>query len=147
VTNALADFVKAIQGMMGKARTSQSMHDLQQIVDATQAHLQAHPNKFEKITTPDDTRNTQRVPRVQALPSFQRTHIDYNRRITRSMQPQPPVPRVPTNKPTCKSTSNPLIKTTNDSTGKPACTPDIKPTTSLPADMSKQERLQKQQAP
>jgi hypothetical protein len=56
---ALADCVKAIQGMMGKARTSQAAQDLQQIVDATQTHLQANSNKFEETTTPAATRNTQ----------------------------------------------------------------------------------------
>jgi hypothetical protein len=44
--HALADCIKAIQGMMDKARTSQSAQDLQKIDDATQAHLQAHPNKI-----------------------------------------------------------------------------------------------------
>jgi hypothetical protein len=39
VMHALADCNKAIQGMSGKARTSQAVQDLQQIVDATQAHL------------------------------------------------------------------------------------------------------------
>jgi hypothetical protein len=43
VMHALADCVKAIQGMMGKARTSQAAEDLQQTVYATQAHLQTHP--------------------------------------------------------------------------------------------------------
>ncbi len=61
---------KAIQGMMGKARTSQAVQDLQHIIDATQAHLQAHPNKLEETITPGNTRNTQWVPRVQAPPSI-----------------------------------------------------------------------------
>jgi hypothetical protein len=59
VMHAFSDCVKTIQGMMGKGRTSQALQDLQQIVDATQAHLQAHPNKFEETTIPAATRNTQ----------------------------------------------------------------------------------------
>jgi hypothetical protein len=51
--HALADCIKAIQGMTGKARPSQAMQDLQHIVDATKAHLQAHSNKFEEIITPE----------------------------------------------------------------------------------------------
>jgi hypothetical protein len=61
------------------------------------------------------------------------------------MQQHPPVPRVSTNKPTCKPTSTPLIETTNNPTDKPARTPGIKPTT-LPANSSKRKRLQKQRA-
>jgi hypothetical protein len=74
--HTLADCVKAIQGMMGKAIISQAMWDLQCIVDATQAHLQMHPNKFKESTTLDNTCNTQRVPRVQAPPSIPESHID-----------------------------------------------------------------------
>ncbi len=59
VMHALADCVKAIQGMTGKARNSQAVQDLQHIIDATQAHLQANPNKFEETITLDDTPNTQ----------------------------------------------------------------------------------------
>jgi hypothetical protein len=57
--HALADCIKVIQGMTGKARISQAAQDLQEIVDATQAHLQAHLTKFKKTTTPDATRNMQ----------------------------------------------------------------------------------------
>jgi hypothetical protein len=57
--HALADCIKAIQGMTGKARTSQAVQDLQCIVDATQSLLQAHPNKFEEIATLDNTHTTQ----------------------------------------------------------------------------------------
>jgi hypothetical protein len=45
--------------MTSKARTSQAAQDLQQNVDATQAHLQAYPTNFEETTTLDATRNTQ----------------------------------------------------------------------------------------
>jgi hypothetical protein len=45
--------------MTGKARTSQATQDLQRILDETQAHLQAHPNKIEEIITPENTRNMQ----------------------------------------------------------------------------------------
>jgi hypothetical protein len=43
VMHALAECVKAIQGMTGKARNPQAVQDLQRIVDATQAQLQANP--------------------------------------------------------------------------------------------------------
>jgi hypothetical protein len=145
VMHALEDCVKAIKGMMGKARTSQATQDLQPIVDATQAHLQAHLNKFEETITPDDTRNMQQVPRVQAPPSVPKPHINDNRQITRSMQPQSPVPRMPTNKPTGNPISTPLVATTNNPTSKPDRVPGIKPAT-LPADLSKHECLCKQQA-
>jgi hypothetical protein len=52
------------------------------------------------------------------------------------MQPQSPVPRVPTNKPAGKPTSVPLVETTNGPNGKPAHMPSYKPTT-LPANSSK----------
>ena len=57
--HALAECIKAIQGMTGKARSSQAVQDMLGIVDATQAHLQAHPNKIEEIITPENTRNMQ----------------------------------------------------------------------------------------
>jgi hypothetical protein len=145
VMHALADCIKAIQGMTGKARTSQATQDLQHIIDATQAHLQAHPNKFEETITPEDTRNIQQVPRVQAPPSIPKPHINDIRRITRYMQPQSPDPRVPTNKTTGKPISAPLVATTNDPNGKPDCAPVIKPTT-LPANLSKHKRLCQRQA-
>jgi hypothetical protein len=77
--HALADCVKAIQGMTGKSRTSQAVQDLQHIVDATQAHLQAHHKKNEKTITPGDTCNMQQVPRVQAPPSVPKPRINDNR--------------------------------------------------------------------
>jgi hypothetical protein len=135
VMHELADCVKAIQGMTRNARTSQAAQDLQRIVDATQAHLKAHHNKFEETTTPDDSCNMQQVLRVQAPPSVPRTQ-----QIMCSMQSQSPAPRVPTNKPTGKPTSMPLLKITNNPTGKPARMPGIKPTT-FPANSSKRERL------
>jgi hypothetical protein len=61
---ALADCIKAIQGMMGKARNFQAVQDLQCIVDATQAHLQANLNNFEETITPDNTRKMEQVLRV-----------------------------------------------------------------------------------
>jgi hypothetical protein len=64
VMHALADYDKAIQGMTGIVRTSQATQDLQHIVAVKQAHLQASPYKFEETTTPEDTHNTQQVPRV-----------------------------------------------------------------------------------
>ena len=51
VMQALAKCVKAIQGMMGKARNSQAGQDLQSIVDAMQTPIQANPHKFNKTTS------------------------------------------------------------------------------------------------
>jgi hypothetical protein len=51
VTHALADCVKAIPGMIGKDRHSPAMKDLQRIVDATQAQIEAQPNQFEHTAT------------------------------------------------------------------------------------------------
>jgi hypothetical protein len=144
VMHASADCVKAIQGMTGKARNSPAVQDMQRIDDVTQAHLKANPNKFGETITPGDSRNTQRVPRVQVPPSIPKPHVDDNRQITRSMQPQSPVLRVPTYKPAGKPISSPLVATTNEPTGKPACKPGIKPTT-FPANSSKRKRLCKQQ--
>jgi hypothetical protein len=76
---ALAECVKAIQGMTGKARNSQATHDLQFIVDATQAHVQTNPHQFEETITPDYTCNMQQVPRVQAPASIPIPHINDNR--------------------------------------------------------------------
>ncbi len=61
---------------MGKARNLQAAQDQQRIVDATQAHLQANPNKFEETITPDNILNMQRVPRVQAPPIIPKPHIN-----------------------------------------------------------------------
>jgi hypothetical protein len=95
VMHALADCVKALQGMMSSTRNSQAAQNLQQIIDATRAHVQARPNHFKDTATPSTTPNTQQVPRVQTPPSVPTPHIDDNRRITRSMLMQTPVPRVP----------------------------------------------------
>jgi hypothetical protein len=142
VMHALADCIKAIQGMIGKARNSQAAQDLQCIVDATQAHLQANPNKFEETITPDDSCNMQQVPRVQAPPDIPKPNADDNRQITRSMQLQSPVPRVPTNNPPI---SAPLVKTTIKPSGKLAHTAGIKPFT-LSANSSKRGCHCKRQA-
>ncbi len=128
VMHALADCVEAIKGMTGKARTSQAAQDLQQIVDATQAHLQAHSNKFEETKTPTATRNMQWVPRVQAPPSVHTNHCNDNKRITCSMHPQPPVPRVLTNKPTSKPTSMLFIEPPRSLSENP---PDCHPSNQL----------------
>jgi hypothetical protein len=87
VIHALADCFKAIQGMTDKARTSQAAQDLQHIIDSTQTHIQAHPNKFEETIIPDNIRNMHQVPRVQAPPSIPKPHNNNNRQITHSMQP------------------------------------------------------------
>jgi hypothetical protein len=120
VMHALANFHKAIQGITGKARTSQATQDLQRILDATQAHLQAHPNKFEETITLDNTRNMQKVLRVQAPPSIPKPNINDNRQITRSMQLQTLVPRVHSNKSTGKLICVPLVTTTRPSTTRAA---------------------------
>jgi hypothetical protein len=59
VMHALANCVKALQGMTGSASNSQAAQDLQQIIDATQAHVQARPNRFKDATTPSATPNMQ----------------------------------------------------------------------------------------
>jgi hypothetical protein len=59
VMHALAECIKAIQGMMDKARNSQAAQDLQHIIDATQACIHTNPHKFEEIITPDNICNTQ----------------------------------------------------------------------------------------
>ncbi len=53
VMQALAECIKAIQEMTGKARNSQDTKDLQHIVDATQARVQMNPHQFEETITPD----------------------------------------------------------------------------------------------
>ncbi len=119
VMHALANCVKALHGMTSSIRNSQAAQDLQQIIDATQAHVQAQPDRFEDAATPSATPNMQRVPRVQTPnmpqvprvqmpPSVPATHTDDNKRITRSMLARPSVPRVlsnvmPTNMPTDSS--------------------------------------------
>jgi hypothetical protein len=126
VMHALADCVKVLQGTTRSARNSQAAQDLQQTIEATQAHVQAQPDRFEDVATPSATPNIQqvrrvqtpnmpRVPRVQALPSVPATHTDDNKRITCSMLAQPSVPRVHSN-----------------------VTPTI-----MPADSAKQERIKK----
>ncbi len=80
VMHALADCVKALQGMTGCARNSQAAQDLQRIIEATKAHVQAQPDRLEDVATPSATPNLQRVlgvrtpnmpqvPRVQTPPS------------------------------------------------------------------------------
>jgi hypothetical protein len=57
--NTLADCIKTIQGMTGNAKSSQAVQDLQCIVDATQAHIQVNPHKFDKTITPANIHNMQ----------------------------------------------------------------------------------------
>jgi hypothetical protein len=116
---ALAEYVKAIQGMTGKDKNSQAAQDLQCIVDATQACIQTNPHQFEETITPDHFCNTQQVPRVQAPASIPVPHTDDNRQITHSMQPQAPIPRVPTDIPKVKPISAPCITTITKSSSKP----------------------------
>ncbi len=120
--HALADCVKALQGMTGSARNSQAAQDLQRIIDATQTNIQARPECFKDNATPSANPHMQWVPRVQPPLSVPTPHINVNRRITRSMLTQAPVPRVPSN-------------------GAPTNKPTNKPTSS-----TKRERLRKQQA-
>jgi hypothetical protein len=49
VLQALAECIKAIQGMTDKARNSQAAQDLQCIIDATQVWVQTNPRRFEEI--------------------------------------------------------------------------------------------------
>jgi hypothetical protein len=50
---ALAECVKAIQGMIGNAKNSQAAQDLQRIIDAAQTRKQTNPHRFEETVTPD----------------------------------------------------------------------------------------------
>jgi hypothetical protein len=59
VMHTLANCVKALQGMTSNARNSQAAQDLQRIIDATQAHVQARPDHFEDVATPSATPNMQ----------------------------------------------------------------------------------------
>jgi hypothetical protein len=102
VMQALAECIKAIQGMTGKARNSQAAQDLQRIVDATQARVQTNPHQFEETITPDLFCNTQQVPRVHAPASIPIPHTNDNRQITCSMQLLALILRVPTDIPTVK---------------------------------------------
>jgi hypothetical protein len=137
VMHALAECIKTIQGMTGKARNSQAAQDLQCIVDAAQAHVQSNPHRFKETITPDHFCNTQRVPRVNAPASMPIPPTNDNRRITQSMQPQAPIPRVPTIIPTVKPISAPRVATTTESSPKP---------TTLIAELSKCKCQCKQQA-
>jgi len=116
VMHTLADCIKALQGMTSSTRNSQAAHDLQRIIEATKAHVQARSNQFEDVTTLSTTPNMQQVPRVQTPdmpqvlrvqlpPSVPTTHTDDTKRSTRSMLAQSSVLRVhskvtPTNMPT-----------------------------------------------
>ncbi len=122
VMHALADCIKAQQGMTGSARNSQAAQNLQKIIDATQANIQAQPERFRDNATPSDNPNMQQVLRVQPPPSVPTPHINVNRRITCSMLIQIPVLRVPSN---------------GAQTNKP---------TNMPTNSTKRERLRKQQA-
>jgi hypothetical protein len=119
VMQALAECIKAIQGMTGKARNSQAALDLQRIVDATQARVQINPLWFKQTIPPDHFHDTQRVPRVNAPASMPIPHTDDNRQITQSMQPQAPIPRAPTDIPTAKPISTPCNATITKSSPKP----------------------------
>ncbi len=134
---ALVKCVKAIQGMTGKARNSQAAQDLQCIVDATQARVQTNPHQFEETITPNHFCNTQQVPRVNEPASMPIPHTDDNRQITQSMQPQAPIPRVPTVIPRVKPISAPRDATITK--------PSHKLTTSV-AESSKCKRQRKQRA-
>jgi hypothetical protein len=79
VMQVLAECIKAIQGMTGKARNSQAAQDLQRIIDATQACAQTNPHQFEKTITPDHFCNTQQVLRVNTPASMPIRHTNDNR--------------------------------------------------------------------
>ena len=132
---ALAKCFKAIQEMTGKDRNSQAAQDLQHIVNATQACVQTNLHQFEETITPDYICKMQQVPRVQTPASTPIPHTDDNRQITRSMQMQAPIPRVPIDIPTVKPISAPHIATITGSSNKPS---------TLAAESSKHERQHKQ---
>ncbi len=136
VMQALAECVKAFQGMTGKARNSQVAQELQCIDDATQACVQTNLHKFEETITLDYICNMQCVPRVQAPASIPIPHTDDNRQITCSMQLQAPIPRVATDIPIVKPISAPCIATITKSSSKP---------TTLAAELSYRECQRKQQ--
>ena len=103
--HALADCIKALQGMTSSARNSQAAQDLHRIIEAKKAHVQAHPERLADVATSSTTPNMQRVPRVQTPnisrvprvqvpPNVPATNNNDNRRITCSMLGQPSVPRV-----------------------------------------------------
>jgi hypothetical protein len=117
--NALAECIKAIQGKTCNAGNSQAVQDLQRIVDTTQAHVQANLHKFKKTTTPAKIHNMQRVLWVKAPPSDHIPHTNENRQITHSMHLQAPILRVPTDIPTVKPISVPLVTTTIKPRSKP----------------------------
>jgi hypothetical protein len=114
--HALADCVKALQGMTSSAINSQAAQDLHRIIEATKAHIQAQPDRLAEVATSSTTQNMKRVPRVQTPnmsrvprvqvpPNVPATNNNDNRRITRFMLALSSVPRVhkpvtPTNMPT-----------------------------------------------
>jgi hypothetical protein len=59
VMHTLAHCVKALHGMTSSAQNSQAAQDLQQIIDATKAHVQARPERCKDVATPSDTPNMQ----------------------------------------------------------------------------------------
>jgi hypothetical protein len=59
VMHTLADCVKTLQGMTSSARNSQAAQDLQRIIEATKAHVQAQPGQFKAAATPSATPNMQ----------------------------------------------------------------------------------------
>jgi hypothetical protein len=137
VMHGLAECIKAIKGMTGKARNSQATQDLQRIVDAAQAHIQTNPHRFKETITPDHFCNMQQVLRVNAPASVPIPPTNDNRQITQSTQPQAPIPRVPTVIPTVKPISAPRVATTTKSRCKP---------TTLIAELSKCKCQCKQRA-
>jgi hypothetical protein len=119
----------------GKTRNSQAVQDLQHIVDATKARVQTNPHRFEETITPDYICNTQQIPRVQAPASIPIPHTNDNRQITRSMQSQAPILRVPTEIPRVRPIGAPRVATITESSSKP---------TTLAAESSKHERQRRQ---
>jgi hypothetical protein len=137
VMQALAECIKAIQQMTGKAKNSQAAQDLQCIVDVTQGCVQTNHPRFEETITPEYIYNMQQVPRVQAPASIPIPHTNNNRQITSSMQPQATISSVPTDIPTVKSISTLRVATITKSSSKP---------TLLVAELSKCNHQCKQQA-
>jgi hypothetical protein len=73
VIHALANWVKAIQGMTSKNRNSLATKDLQRIVDTTQVQIKAQPDRFGHAATPTDTSQGQQVLSVQMTTGVPRT--------------------------------------------------------------------------
>ena len=90
VMHALADCVKALQGMTSNARNSKAAQDLHRIIEATTAHVHAQPDRLAEGATSSTTHEMLRVPGVQ----------------TPNMSRVPRVPPAPSNVPASNTPDN-----------------------------------------